>query len=75
MSYPQFIKETEATDLGWRRRARDTVNALVQRTSGQGTTSERPRSPLTGMQYYDTTLGLPIWYSGTAWINATGAVV
>ena len=40
-----------------------------------GVTGSRPSTPLTGQQYFDTTLGHPIWYSGTNWVNATGAII
>ena len=41
-----------------------------------GTTSQRPALGLiTGQQYFDTTLGIPIWYSGTKWVNASGTAV
>ena len=35
----------------------------------------RPATPLTGQRYFDTTLGLPIWYDGANWINALGTTV
>ena len=41
-----------------------------------GTTANRP---ITGLQvgqfYFDTTLGIPIWYNGTVWKNASGTTV
>jgi hypothetical protein len=41
-----------------------------------GTTVNRPKSPLqTGQQYFDTTLGYPIWWSGSKWVNASGTGV
>lgn len=43
-----------------------------------GTTSQRPSSAPVGCPYFDTTLGVPIWYDGnitTGWCNATGAAV
>ena len=40
-----------------------------------GVTGSRPGSPVTGQRYFDTTLGLPIWYDGTNWIDAAGATV
>ena len=45
-----------------------------------GTTAQRPVSttqiPLAiGQFYYDTTLGIPIWYNGTVWKNASGTTV
>jgi hypothetical protein len=39
-------------------------------------TANRPTTNLyAGFQYYDTTLGKPIWYNGTAWTDSTGTVV
>lgn len=39
-------------------------------------TSQRPAVALiAGMSVFDTTLGKPIWWSGTAWVDATGTAV
>lgn len=41
-----------------------------------GTTAQRPGTGLNiGQQFFDTTLGIPIWWNGTAWVNASGTVV
>lgn len=41
-----------------------------------GATANRPTERLeVGQYYFDTTLGIPIWYDGTNWINAAGTVV
>jgi hypothetical protein len=45
-----------------------------------GVTADRPISTAIiilqlGQQYFDTTLGLPIWWNGTDWIDASGTVV
>jgi hypothetical protein len=45
-----------------------------------GTTANRPvsaiQAPLAiGQSYYDTTLGIPIWWNGTVWKNASGTTV
>jgi len=40
-----------------------------------GVTGSRPGSPTTGQRYFDTTIGLPIWYDGTNWIDAAGTTV
>ena len=46
-----------------------------------GTTADRPISnnpqvPLAiGQFYFDTTLGIPIWWNGTVWKNASGTTV
>lgn len=39
-----------------------------------GTTTQRPTVGLfIGRPYFDTTLGQPIWWEGTEWVDATGA--
>jgi hypothetical protein len=41
-----------------------------------GTTANRPTEQReVGQYYFDTTLGIPIWYDGTNWVDATGTVV
>lgn len=41
-----------------------------------GTTAQRPTDTLwVGRMYFDTTVGLPIWYDGADWIDAAGNVV
>lgn len=41
-----------------------------------GTTAQRPAAPgIRIAQFYDTTLGKPIWWNGSAWKDATGAAV
>lgn len=37
-----------------------------------GTTLERPEDPEIGQMYFDTDLGIPIWWSGSIWVNASG---
>jgi len=43
-----------------------------------GNTASRPAglAPANvGRTYFDTTLGIPIWWNGAAWVNASGSVV
>ena len=45
-------------------------------TPDSGTTANRPTLQLQiGQFYYDTSLGIPIWYNGTVWKNASGTAV
>lgn len=48
---------------------------VVANFPGYGTTVQRPEDPGTGDLYFDTDLGLPIWWNGAAWVDATGGVV
>ena len=44
-------------------------------TPQNGATADRPTQSLQlGQFYFDTTLGIPIWYNGTDWVDATGTV-
>lgn len=44
-------------------------------TPPNGTTAKRPTVTQIGFYYFDTTLGKPIFWSGTQWVDATGAAV
>lgn len=37
--------------------------------------NNRPNMPVVGYQFFDTTLNKPIWWTGTIWIDSTGATV
>lgn len=40
-----------------------------------GDTASRPATPTIGQRYFDTTLGKPVWFNGTNWVDATGVIV
>ena len=40
-----------------------------------GPTEERPLNPFLYGCYFDTTLGIPIWWDGTKWVDAGGVTV
>lgn len=44
-------------------------------TNTSGTTAARPTTVIVGFKYFDTTLGIPVWWNGTNWVDATGGVV
>lgn len=56
----------------WRKRARNTVNQLVRRVGGDGSSADRPIEVTVGLMYFDQTLGQPIWWDGAAWVDAMG---
>lgn len=49
--------------------------AWFQLVGHSGTTSNRPTTVNIGYSYFDTTLGKPIWWKGTVWVDATGTTV
>lgn len=40
-----------------------------------GTSSQRPSSSVLGQYYFDTTLGQPVWWDGTTFVDANGTPV
>ena len=60
----------------------DYINPTVNLTINKGTTANRPTNEFlttfeqyVGFKYFDTTLSKPIFWSGTKWVDATGAEV
>jgi hypothetical protein len=56
----------------------NTIDNFTQtiNTPANGATADRPIINLqVGQFYFDTTLGIPIWYNGTVWKNASGTTV
>ena len=54
------------------------VDSFTQAISipDSNTTTNRPAdSLLIGQVFFDTTLGLPIWWTGSKWVNASGTAV
>jgi hypothetical protein len=53
-----------------------TILASRLRTgAAAGTTAQRPTTRALGFRYFDNDLGIPIWWDGAAWVDATGATV
>ena len=51
---------------------------LLIQTTNNGITTSRPNNAenrVVGIMYFDTTLGKPIWWNGTSWVDATGTAV
>jgi hypothetical protein len=40
-----------------------------------GPSAARPETETIGVMFFDTSLGTPIWFNGTGWVNALGASV
>jgi hypothetical protein len=53
----------------------DVLRGHVTLRSAWNSTANRPPARGPGDQFFDTTLGKPIWWNGTAWIDAAGASV
>lgn len=64
---PAFLPISGGTVYG------HTAFKKLQIPNGNG--SARPVGGNVGEMYFDTSLGKPIWWNGTAWVDATGAEV
>ncbi|NJN53655.1 MAG: hypothetical protein HC804_02185 [Anaerolineae bacterium] len=72
-----FLQRQRATD----ERAENGTAFWQTQTAGDaryvqrqgGLTDERPAEPLAYEMFFDTTLGQPIWWDGSDWVDATGA--
>lgn len=51
------------------------VGSCAMQTTANGATENRPGAAISGQMYFDTTLKKPIWFNGSAWVDATGATV
>lgn len=50
------------------------ASTYISKHQGFNTTANRPINGMqTGDMFFDTTLVKPIWYSGSGWVDATGA--
>lgn len=50
-------------------------NQLLGSIANHGIAAFRPLKPMVGFMYFDTTLGYPIYWNGTKWVNSIGTVV
>lgn len=64
-----YVKETSSGNAGWV--AMRSVTAPLS-----GTSANRPAGATVGQEYYDTSLGKPVWFKSVGvWVDATGATV
>lgn len=68
-----YLKTSAFTD----RKLTDTpsdANQVVPRrfVTANGATADRPPNPVAGQFYYDSSLGVPIWWNGSVWKKADG---
>jgi hypothetical protein len=53
-----------------------TTQLRVLQLPETGTTAERPVVQLfIGQMFFDVTLGVPVWWQGGHWVNASGGAV
>jgi hypothetical protein len=62
-------------DINSRKQSAFEINTDAGWSTPQVIRTGRPANVLIGSQSFDTTLGIPIWWNGTSWVNATGTPV
>jgi hypothetical protein len=75
----QFVQVADVSDIPSVSSFVTNVQVLSDMSSGanlvaskSGNTAGRPVTTVVGTQYFDTTIGKPVFWSGTAWVAATG---
>lgn len=69
----QIVDATGIATPGWSPFFSAVFRILTAITQS-GTTAQRPTVYLwVGREYFDSTLGFPIWYVGPGWVNSAGA--
>ena len=71
-SYASLVKNDSSVSGSIVSDALNTLNTTKQAISG-GTS--RPSSVSLGQMFFDTGLGIPVWHTGSNWVNASGIVV
>lgn len=75
----EYIKQISipATDdtMYFRRYSNGSWSNWTPYNVSRGSTANRPKNPVQGTMYFDTTLNKPIWYGGASWLDSTGTAV
>ncbi len=73
----QYLKTAAFADRKLTDNPTDALQVVNRKFVTQnGTTAQRPVSSVVGLQYFDTTLGYPIYKNkNTNWVNAVGSVL
>ncbi len=52
------------------------ANAIVPRkyVTLNGTTANRPTASVTGQRYFDTTIGRPVYWNGSTFVDGAGSI-
>ena len=70
-----YNKETQKLIIFYNSSTYKEINLLNADSPLGGPNTSRPADPIRGLCYYDTNLAKPIWWTGTKWVDATGADV
>ena len=70
-----FLKNTGFTDRKLTDIPNDNLEVVNRRyVNLNGTTANRPRTSVMAQKYFDTTIGRPIYWNGSAWVDGAGSI-
>ena len=73
---PEILKTSAFTDRKLTDMPTDSLQVVSRKyVTLNGITGSRPTGSVLGQYYFDTTLGFPVWWNGTAFVDAQGNVV
>lgn len=71
-----YLKSSAFTDRKLTDTPTDALSTVNRKyVTLNGLSASRPRSSVIGQSYFDTSLGKPIWWNGTSFVDATGTTV
>ena len=70
-----LFKDTETANLYTKTWGSGSTGWVLMHVQWSGSTPSRPASPSVGTMYFDTTLGKPVWWKGSGWVDSAGAAV
>lgn len=68
-----YMKTSAFTDRKLTDTPTDSLQVVNRRfVTLNGVTGSRPTSSILGQYYFDTTIGYPVYWNGSTWVDATG---
>lgn len=71
----KYLKSSAFTDRKLTDTPTDALSMVNRKyVTLNGTTANRPVSSVTGQRYFDTTIGRPVYWNGSTWIDGAGSI-
>lgn len=71
-----YLKSSAFTDRKLTDNPTDSLSIVNRKfVTLNGVSASRPTSSILGQFYFDTTLGYPIWWDGSQWVDSAGTPV
>lgn len=74
--FKELMKTSSFTDRKLTDTPTDALQVVNRKyVTNNGPSASRPTASVVGQPYFDTTLGQPIWWDGTSFVDADGGAV